>query len=127
MAPKRSRKPTQKAPEGFLAAEAVARGQRLQWDQARIHYGRLAVLHCLAIDGVAQHLDEGRDRGIFGDEHPVPVLARLGPDQHQLEGALPYDAAADALEYRRAVAAIGGVGLGARRGAAVGIGGALAE
>src|SRR5690242_4868706 len=61
-------------------------------DQSRVLHGGLAVLHCLAIDGIADHLDEGRDAGVFGDEAMVPALL-LGSDQHQLELTLPDDAA----------------------------------
>src|SRR5262249_35528263 len=83
-------------------------------DQAGIFHRRLAVLHRFAVDGVADHLGEGGDAWIFGDEAMVPALL-LGTDQHQLESALPDDAAAEALEHRAALAAIGRIGFRAAR------------
>src|SRR6187402_1389740 len=56
----------------------------------------------------------------------VPALL-LRADQHQLEPALPDDAAAEALEHRAAVAAIGRIGFRAASLAAVRIGGVLAQ
>src|ERR1700747_3303974 len=63
-------------------------------DQAGILHRRLAVVHSLAIDGCANHPDKARHARIFGDETMIPTLAR-GPDQHQLEPALPNDPAAE--------------------------------
>ncbi len=73
----------------------------------------LAVLHRFAIDRIADHLDEGGDAWIFGDEAVIPALL-LRADQHQLEPALPDDAAAEALEHRAAFAPIGRIGLARR-------------
>src|SRR3954465_6541235 len=56
----------------------------------------------------------------------VPALG-LGADQHQLEPALPDDAAAEAFEHRAAVAAIGRIGFRAAGLAAIGVGGVLAQ
>src|SRR5262245_44239185 len=43
-------------------------------DEARVEHGGLAVLHRFAIDRIADHLDEGRNRRILGDEAFVPGL-----------------------------------------------------
>src|SRR5690348_7611424 len=95
-------------------------------DQPGIPNRGLAVLYRLPVDGIADHLDEGADARIFGDEAMVPAFL-LRADQHQLEPALPDDAAAEALEHRAAVTAIGRIGLETARLAAVGIGRILAQ
>ena len=55
-------------------AESLADRQHRVPDQARILDRRLAVLHRFAIDGIADHLGEGRDARIFGDEAMIPAL-----------------------------------------------------
>src|SRR5262245_39761717 len=84
------------------------------------------MLHRFAIDGIADHLDKSADAWIFGDEAVVPAL-RLRTDQHQFETALPDDLAAEPLEHRRALPAIGRIGFRAARLAAVGIGSLLPQ
>ena len=88
-------------------------------DQPGILHRRLSMLHSLPVDGIADHLDEGGDAGVFGDEAMVPALG-LGTNQHQLEPALPDDASAEPLEHRAALAAIGRIGFRAARLAAIG-------
>ena len=84
------------------------------------------MLDRLAIGGIADHLGEGGDAGVFGDEAMVPALVRRS-DQHQLETALPDDPAAQPLEHRTAFPAIGRIGFRAGRLTAVGIGRLLSQ
>ena len=43
-------------------------------DQPRILHRGLAVLHGFAVDGIADHLGERGDAGIFGDEAMIPAF-----------------------------------------------------
>src|ERR1700723_3599369 len=55
-------------------AKGLAGGKRLQSDQPRVFHGGLPVFDRLAIDRVADHLDEGGNARIFGDEAVIPVF-----------------------------------------------------
>src|SRR5579883_1031677 len=80
----------------------------------------------LAIDRIADHLDEGGDFRIFRNEAVMPMLI-LRADQHQFETALPDHLAANAREHRTAFAPVGRIGFSPRRIPPVGIGGARAQ
>ena len=95
-------------------------------DQARILDRRLTVLHGFAVDGIADHLGERRDAGIFGDEAMVPALL-LRADQHQFEPPLPDDPPAQPFEHRPAFPAIGRIGFRTGGLAAIGIGRLIAQ
>src|SRR5581483_7532472 len=107
-------------------AKGLAGCERLQADQARVFHRGLAMFHRLAVDGIADHFDEGANARIFRDEAVIPVFA-LRPDQHQFEAALPCHLAAKAREHRTALAAVGRVGLRARRRSSVGVRRAVAQ
>src|ERR1700726_1269311 len=78
-------------------------------DQPGILHRRLPMLYCFPINRVADHLREGGDIRIFGEEAMMPAFL-LRPDQHQFELALPNDAAAEPFEHRTAFPAIGRIG-----------------
>src|SRR5260370_24363162 len=78
------------------------------------------MLHRFAIDGIADHLGEGGNTRIFGDEAVIPALL-LRPDQHQFEPALPDDPAAQPRKHRPALSSISRISFRAARLAAVGI------
>ena len=61
-------RPASDSPRGGASAETHAGPAGLKADQTRILDRRLPVLDRLAIDGVADHGDEGGDARIFGDE-----------------------------------------------------------
>src|SRR5262249_13134706 len=95
-------------------------------DQPGILDRGLTVLYRLAINGVADHLDESGDAWIFGDEAVVPPLLRWS-NQHQFESALPHNPSSEPLENRPALAPICRIGLCSARLAAIGIGSLLAQ
>jgi hypothetical protein len=82
---------------------------------------RLAVLHRFPINRIADHLGEGGDAWIFGDEAVIPAFLHWA-DQHQFEAPLPDDPAAQPFKHRPAFPAISRIGLRAGRLAAVRIG-----
>src|SRR5262245_51400338 len=84
------------------------------------------MLHRLAIDGIADHFDEGCDRRIFRDEAVVPAFLRRA-DQHQLEPSLPDDPPAEPFEHRPALAAISRIGFRPGCLASIRIGGLHAQ
>src|SRR5262249_42981749 len=108
------------------ASEARASVGGVEADQPRSEDRRLAMLDGLTVDRIADHGDEGVDRGIFGDEALVPRLLTRS-NQHQLESAAPDDAAAKPCENGMAVAPIGGIGFRAGGFASIRIGGLVAE
>ena len=75
------------------STKSDARGAGLKPDQPRILDRRLPVLDRLAVEGIADHGDEGGDARIFGDETEIPALVGR-PDQHELEPAAPDDPSA---------------------------------
>src|SRR6266404_6018445 len=79
------------------------------------------MFHRFPVQRIADHLGEGGNTWIFGDEAMVPTLFRR-TDQHQFEPSLPDDPAAQPLEYRPAFPAVGRICFGAGRLATVGIG-----
>src|SRR5258708_19611816 len=106
--------------------KGFADGERGKEDQRRVLYRRLAVLDGFAVDGIADHFDEGSDIRIFRDEAVIPALVRWA-DQHQLKPALPYDPAAEPSKHRPAVAAVSRIGFRAAGASPVRIGGAIVE
>src|SRR5713226_5150708 len=84
------------------------------------------MFHRFPVNGIADHFRKRRNAWIFGDEAVVPAFLRRAY-QHQFEPALPHDAAAEAFEHRSAFPAIGRIGFGAGRLAAIGIGRLLAQ
>src|SRR5277367_5537655 len=65
------------------SAEANSDRPRRQADEPRILHPSLPVLDRFAVDGVADHGDEGGDSRVLGDEAEVPALLRW-TDQHLL-------------------------------------------
>jgi hypothetical protein len=91
-------------------AKRLAGRQRFQADQSRVFHRGLPVFDRLAVNRIADHLDEGGNAWIFRDEAVIPAFFRRA-DQHQFETALPRDLAAEAREHRAAFAAVGSIGL----------------
>src|SRR5712671_7186533 len=52
----------------------LADGKGRQADEPRVLHRRLTVLDGFAVNGIADHLDEGPDARIFGDEAVIPAL-----------------------------------------------------
>src|SRR5271168_2449318 len=103
------------------SAEANSDRAGREADEPRILHRRLPVLDRFAVDGVANHGDEGGDNRVLGDEAEIPALRRR-PDQGVLEGAAPDDRPPEARENRPALSPVGGIGLSPGRVAPVRIG-----
>src|SRR5260370_29021393 len=85
--------------------KCLADGERRKADQPGILYRCLAVLDGFAVDGIADHFDEGGNARVFRDEAVIPALVRWA-DEHQFKPALPYDPAAEPSKHRPPVAAV---------------------
>src|SRR6266481_7975365 len=72
------------------------------------------MFHRFPVHRIADHLGEGGNTWIVGDEAMVPTLFRR-TDRHQFEPSLPDDPAAQPLEYRPAFPAVGRICFGAGR------------
>src|SRR5258708_8438696 len=105
--------------------KGLADGEQRKADQPRVLYRRLAVLDGFAVDGIADHFDEGSDIRIFRDEAVIPALVGWS-DEHQFKPALPSDPAAAPSKHRPAVAAVSRIGFRAGGASPVGIGCAIA-
>ena len=103
------------------SAEANSDCAGREADEPRILHRRLPVLDRFAVDGVANHRDEGGDSRVLRDEAEIPVLLRR-PDQGVLKGAAPDDRPPEARENRLALSPVGSIGLGSGRVAPVRIG-----